>query len=173
MGRTRSRCCSPTSSGSRRWSWGSVSGTPTGPRRLLLVLDNFEHLTPAAPVVGQLLAACPDLVILVTSRDVLRLPGERDYALPPLALPPAGRENTVDDLLAAPAVRLFVERVQEVRPGFVAGVREAPVIAEICRRLDGLPLAIELAAVRVRMLPPAARAATAGASHSRSQPWPV
>ena len=123
-------------------------------KQLLLVLDNVEHLVEAAPAVGELLAACPRLKVLATSRLPLRLRAEREYPVPPLALPPVS-EASPEELLRYEAVRLFVERAQAVRPGFTLTAETRPVVAEICRRLDGLPLAIELAAARVRILPPA------------------
>jgi len=113
-------------------------------RRLLLVLDNFEHVVEAAPLVADLLAACPGLAVLATSRVRLRLSGEREHAVPPLGLTDDG------------AVRLFVERARAVREAFALTPATAPVVAAICRRLDGLPLAIELAAARIKVLPPAA-----------------
>ena len=121
-------------------------------RDLLLLLDNFEHLLDAAPLVATWLAACPGLRVLATSRERLRLQGERVYPVPPLALPgPTGADPGV-----AEAVRLFVERARAVEPAFALTTENTPAVAEICRRLDGLPLAIELAAARVGLLPPAA-----------------
>ena len=127
-------------------------------RNLLLVLDNFEHLLPAAPLVGDLLAASPRLVVLATSRARLRLRGEREFPVGPLALPDVRRthQSPLAGMAGVAAVRLFVERAAEVKPGFALSDENAPVVAEICRRLDGLPLAIELAAARVKVLPPAA-----------------
>lgn len=124
-------------------------------RRLLLVLDNLEHLPAAAPLVADLLAAVSSLTVLVTSRARLRLRGERELPIPPLAVP-AGRPSDPPPagLADAGAVRLFVERAVEVQPGFALTDENARVVAEICRRLDGLPLAIELAAARVKVLPP-------------------
>lgn len=120
------------------------------PRHLLLVLDNFEQLVDAAPRLAELLRACPRLVALVTSRFVLRIEGEQELDVPPLELEPvaAGSGGT----LATPAVALFVERARAVRPDFRPESEELARIAEICRRLDGLPLAIELAAARVKLL---------------------
>ena len=126
--------------------------------QLLYVLDNFEHLTAAAPLVAELLAACPEVKALVTSRERLRLRGERTFAVAPLALP--GTQAAVD--LAAlernPAIALFVARAQEANPDFALSAENADAVARVCRRLDGLPLAIELAAPWTRVLPPAALA---------------
>ncbi len=128
------------------------------PRRLVLLLDNFEEVTAAAPLVADLLAAAAGLVVLVTSRTVLRLRGEHELPVPPLPAPPAGAADgaQVADLLRYASVRLFVERAHATAPGFELTSENAEAVAEICRRLDGLPLAIELAAVRVRLLPPRA-----------------
>ena len=124
-------------------------------KRTLLVLDNLEQVIAAAPYVGELLMATPTLSVLATSRLPLRLRAEREYPVPPLALPPANG-TPPEHLLQYEAVRLFVERAQAVRGGFALTAETAPAVAEITRRLDGLPLAIELAAARVRLLPPAA-----------------
>jgi len=124
-------------------------------KRLLLVLDNFEHLIAAGPLVADLLARCPGLAVLATSRERLRLGGEREVAVPPLPLPDRGAPSAAA-VGENPAVRLFVARVQDVDPGFALGDEHAAAVAEICRRLDGLPLAIELAAARTKILPPAA-----------------
>jgi predicted ATPase/class 3 adenylate cyclase len=124
-------------------------------KRLLLVLDNVEQVIIAAPFVGELLVAAPTLRVLATSRLPLRLRAEREYPVPPLALPPA-IGTPPEQLIQYEAVRLFVERAQAVRAGFALTPEIAPAVAEISRRLDGLPLAIELAAARVRLLPPAA-----------------
>ena len=115
-------------------------------KQSLLVLDNFEHLLDAAPLIGELLAAAPRLKVLVTSRAVLHLYGEREFAVPALALPDLQHLPPLARLIQYDAVRLFVERAQAVRPDFTITNANAPVIAEICVRLDGLPLAIELAA---------------------------
>ena len=124
-------------------------------RRLVLVLDNFEQVTAAAPVVAELLAAAPDLVVLVTSRTMLRLSGEHEIVVAPLPTPPA-RSVRPGDLRRYASVRLFAERAHAVAPGFELTRANATAVAEICRRLDGLPLAIELAAAWVRLLPPQA-----------------
>jgi predicted ATPase/DNA-binding CsgD family transcriptional regulator len=132
-----------------------------GSRELLLILDNFEHLLPAATVVSDLLAACPRVTVLVTSRSVLRLSGEHEFPVPPLPLPSlerrdSGTERAVAELTRSEAVQLFVARARAVRPGFTLTTDNADAVAEICRRLDGLPLAIELAAARLRALAPSA-----------------
>jgi non-specific serine/threonine protein kinase len=128
-------------------------------QQLLLVLDNFEHVIAAAPLLSNLLRACPNLRILVTSRALLGLSGEQAYPVPPLALPatsPRGVGVDLASLTASPAVQLFVDRAQAVRPDFVFTQEHALAVVAICQRLDGLPLAIELAAARVRHLPPSA-----------------
>ena len=122
-------------------------------KRLLLVLDNFEQVAQAAPMVAELLVAAPGLVTLVTSRTVLRVSGEYELCVPPLAVPPGRDAGNLDDYAS---VRLFMARAGAAAPGFELTERNAEAIAEICRRLDGLPLAIELAAARIRLLPPAA-----------------
>jgi predicted ATPase/DNA-binding CsgD family transcriptional regulator len=124
-----------------------------GERRLLLVLDNFERVVAAAALVSDLLGSCPGLSVLVTSRVRLRLSGEREYPISPLALAPAVGQSG-DDAAPAGAVRLFAERARAVLPDFALTGENAPLVAEIVRRLDGLPLAIELAAARVKALPP-------------------
>jgi predicted ATPase/DNA-binding XRE family transcriptional regulator len=124
-------------------------------RALLLVLDNFEQLAPAAPLLADLLASCPQLRVLVTSRVALRLSGEHEFVVPPLALP-APRGAPPADLGRCPAVALFVARARAIRAGFALTPENAPAVAEICRRLDGLPLAIELAAAWTKLLTPEA-----------------
>jgi predicted ATPase/DNA-binding SARP family transcriptional activator len=119
-------------------------------RRLLLVLDNFEHLLPAAVVTAQLLDAAPGLTVLATSRTPLRLSGEQEYPLAPLPLP---RPDAPADLLGNDALALFADRAAAVDPHFVLGVDNAPLTTEVVARLDGLPLAIELAAARLRLFP--------------------
>ena len=123
-------------------------------KRLLLVLDNLEQVIAAAPFVGELLASSPTLGVLATSRLPLRLRAEREYPVLPLTLPPVNAASP-EELLHYEAVRLFVERAKAVRAGFTLTPQNAPAVAEISRRLDGLPLAIELAAARVRVFPPA------------------
>lgn len=125
-------------------------------KQTLLLLDNAEHLVEAAPLFADLLAHCAALTILATSRAALRLRGEREYPLPPLALPPEADDTDSSTLLRSPAVELFVRRVQEHSPTFALSAANAATVAEICRRLDGLPLALELAAARVKLLPPRA-----------------
>ena len=126
-----------------------------GTRSLLLILDNFEHLFPAVPFVADLVESCPRLKVVVTSRELLRLSREYELPIPPLELPPL-RTETVDQIARNDAVRLFLARAESARPGFRLTGETAPVVSEICRRLDGLPLALELAAARVRMLTPQA-----------------
>jgi predicted ATPase len=125
------------------------------PRSMLLVLDNFEHVLDAAPLVAGLLSACPGLTALVTSRARLRISGEHVVAVAPLMLPDVGSARA-SEVERYAAVRLFVERARAVDPGFVLAEGNAGDVVEICRRLDGLPLAIELAAARCALLPPAA-----------------
>jgi predicted ATPase/DNA-binding XRE family transcriptional regulator len=125
-------------------------------KQLLLDLDNFEHLLGAAVEVAGLLEGCPGLVVLATSRAPLRLRGEQEYPVPPLALPPSTRDLTTGDLLKAPSDRLFLERASAVSPGFEITEGNAPAVAAICWRLAGLPLALELAAAKARVLEPAA-----------------
>ena len=116
------------------------------PRRLLLALDNFEQVIGAAPLLGGLLAAAPGLVVLVTSRAVLRISGEHECPVPPLPVPPAGAAPDPEELRRYASVALFAERAHAADPGFELTGGNAAAVAEICRRLDGLPLAIELAA---------------------------
>ncbi len=120
-------------------------------REVLLVLDTFEHLLTAAAFVAELAVACPRLTFLVTSRAPLRVRGEHEVQLAPLAVP--DRSERVPDLDAYPATALFLERAHAVKPDLVLGEKQRAAIAQICRRLDGLPLALELAAVRLRHLP--------------------
>ena len=127
-----------------------------GSRKLLLVLDNFEHVNTAAGSIYELLVACPQVKLLVTSREPLHLPGERQYPVPPLRLPDPERVSSVEALLESEAAALFVERARAVRPDFQADAQTARAIAEICARLDGLPLAIELAAAWSKVLTPPA-----------------
>jgi non-specific serine/threonine protein kinase len=120
--------------------------------RLLLVLDNLEQVVAAAPRLAELLGACPRLTILATSRTVLHLSGEREFAVPPLGLLPP-QASPDEALESSEAVRFFAERARAVSPHFVLDPTTAPLAAEVCRRLDGVPLAIELAAARLRHLP--------------------
>jgi non-specific serine/threonine protein kinase len=123
-------------------------------KRLLLVLDNCEHLLEAcARLADALLRACPDVRVLATSREPLATPGETVWRVPPLAVPETGDSPPVERLTQSEAVRLFVDRARAAQPGFRATPATAPAVAHICRRVDGLPLAIELAAARVRVLP--------------------
>jgi len=131
-------------------------------RRLLLALDNFEQVIDAAPLLADLLAVAPGLVVLVTSRTVLRLRGEHELPVPPLPVPPAGADPDPAALLGYASAGLFAERAHAADPGFKLTAGNAAAVAEICRRLDGLPLAIELAAARVRLLPPQALASRLG-----------
>src|SRR5215207_8122651 len=117
----------------------------------LLVLDNFEHVLEAAPLVAELLHACPRLVVLATSRERVRLGGEREFPVPPLLLPDHESPGTVRGLGGNAAVRLFTERASEIEPDFALTDENAGAVAELCRRLDGLPLAIELAAARSKV----------------------
>jgi predicted ATPase/DNA-binding CsgD family transcriptional regulator len=152
--------------------------TFVGTKRLLLILDNFEQVVAAAPLLTDLLTVCPGLKLLATSRGRLRVSGEREFPVPPLALPsaPAERGAQVDkrhersldrsvvppaaldlsQVVESEAVRLFAERARAAKPDFVLNVDNAGAVVGICRRLDGLPLAIELAAARTRVLPPPA-----------------
>ena len=132
-----------------------------GDRRALLVLDNLEQLDGAAGVVAGLLATAPGLVVLATSRRPLHLPGEQELPVPPLQVP---REASVEEVSASGAARLFVQQASMSRPGFTLTAANAGAVAAICERLDGLPLAIELAAARIRLLAP--RALLARLSHS-------
>jgi len=126
-------------------------------RRALLVLDNFEHVLEAAPFVAELLTACHHIAVLATSRAPLGIRGEHELPVPPLSIP-TPEETSAPERLADPgdAVRLFVDRAQSVRPDFALTPENAPAVTSICRRLDGMPLAIELAAARTRLLPPRA-----------------
>ena len=123
---------------------------------LLLVLDNFEHVLAAAPQIAELLRACRGLKLLVTSRAPLRIQGEQEYPVPPLALPDSDGILSLGELSEVEAVALFVQRARAVKPDFAPTEANAPAVAAICRRVDGLPLAIELAAARVALLSPAA-----------------
>jgi predicted ATPase len=122
----------------------------------LLVLDNLEQVVQVAPDLGELLARCPGLAMLATSRTVLGLRAEREYPVPPLPLPAGPGAGSAAEVAASPAAALFVDRASVVRPGFALTEGNAAAVAEICRRLEGLPLAIELAAARIRLLDPPA-----------------
>ena len=124
-------------------------------KQMLLVLDNFEQLKDADAVVGELLAAAPGLKVLVTSRTMLHLYGEHKFSVPPLDLPSPDDIAGTEDLLQYGAIQLFVERAQAIVPEFALTAENAAAIVQICARVDGLPLALELAAARVKVLPPA------------------
>ena len=123
-------------------------------RALLLVLDNFEQVLEAAPAVAELLARCADVSVLVTSRSALRLRGEQEVRIEPLDVPDASDPPAA--VAEADAVQLFADRARLLDPGFAVNADNAAAVAELCRRLDGLPLALELAAARIRLFPPAA-----------------
>jgi predicted ATPase/DNA-binding CsgD family transcriptional regulator len=122
-------------------------------RRTLLLLDNFEQIMTAAPLLTELLSACPRLQLLVTSREALRLRGEQEFSVAPLALPDV---PAVETLLVYPSIALFVQRAEAVQLDFRLTNENAAAVAEICAHLDGLPLALELAAARIKLLPPQA-----------------
>jgi predicted ATPase len=121
-------------------------------KRMLLLLDNFEQVMAAAPLATELMHECPKLKILVTSRAPLRVRGEHEFQVLPLALPDLGRIVTVESLLECAAVAMFVQGARTINPDFAVTPSNARVLAEICIRLDGLPLALELAAARIRVL---------------------
>lgn len=125
-----------------------------GQKKLLLLLDNFEHLLAAAPLVTDLLRGRPQLTVLATSRAALRLSGEQEFPVPPLPVPDPIHLPAIEALADYAAVALFVERAARVRPDFTLTADNAAAITAICALLDGLPLAVELAAARVRTLPP-------------------
>src|SRR5690606_8948407 len=120
---------------------------------LLLVLDNFEHLLPAGTQISELLSTAPHLKVLATSREPLHLYGEQEYAVPPLELPDPQHVEP-ERLLEYEATALFVQRARAVRPSFELTAENAEDVAHICLRLEGLPLAIELAAARIKLLTP-------------------
>jgi excisionase family DNA binding protein len=124
-----------------------------GDQRSLLVLDNFEQVVEAAPLIADMLLACPGLTVLVTSRMRLRLSAEHEHPVPPLDVPAAG-DPSVERALQSEAIRLFAARAQALEEDFVLTTDNVSTVAEICRRLDGLPLAIELAAARIKVAPP-------------------
>jgi predicted ATPase len=121
---------------------------------MLLLVDNFEQVLEAAPMVAKLLSGAPNLKVLATSRIPLRLYGKHEYSVPPLARPDPERPPSVERITHFEAVRLFVERAQAAKADFSVTNDNAPAVAEICYRLDGLPLAIELAASRIKVLSP-------------------
>jgi len=121
---------------------------------LLLVLDNFEHLLPASTLVSELLSALPRLTILVTSRERLRLYGEHEFPIPPLRLPDLKNQPSIDATLSSEAVELFVQRARATLPAFALDATNAAAVASICVHVDGLPLAIELAAARIKFYAP-------------------
>lgn len=123
-------------------------------KELLLVIDNFEQVVSAAPILSELRTAAPRLEILVTSRAVLHLHREREFVVPPLDLPQDAAEKTLESLFEYSSIKLFIERAQTAKPQFVADDKNALTVAEICARLEGLPLAIELAAARIKILSP-------------------
>ena len=125
-------------------------------RQLLLVLDNFEQVTPAAGALAHLMQSAPELALLVTSRELLRLRGEKDFPVPPLSLPDSRYAPPPEQAARYEAVRLFADRAADARGDFQLTAENAPTVLEICRRLDGLPLAIELAATRTRLFTPQA-----------------
>ena len=134
------------------------------PKAMLLLLDNFEQVTAAAPKLAELLQGCPQLQLLVTSREALHLRGEHIHAVPPLTLPSLDvKQQSLEQLTRCEALRLFIERVRAVKPDFELTDENAPAVAEICLRLDGLPLAIELAAARIRLFSPQALLERVGA----------
>jgi predicted ATPase/DNA-binding winged helix-turn-helix (wHTH) protein len=128
-----------------------ISECGTSP--VLLLLDNMEHILPASALVGELIEASRTLKVLVTSRAALRLYGEQEFPVPPLALPHPHQLHSFNDLISNPSVALFAQRAAAVKPDFRVAADNISAVAEICSRVDGLPLAIELAAARVKMLP--------------------
>jgi predicted ATPase/class 3 adenylate cyclase len=131
-------------------------------KHLLLVVDNFEQVLEGAPLVGELAGACPKLKVLTTSRTPLRLYGEHEYSVPPLTLPDPLRPPSVEGLTHYEAVRLFIERARAAKADFSLTNDNAPAVAQICARLDGLPLALELAAARIKLLTPQSMLARLG-----------
>jgi predicted ATPase len=129
--------------------------TVIGDSRVLLVLDNLEQVLDAAGDIADLVSRCAGLQVIATSRAPLKIGAESEFALPPLALPEEGT-TSIEGLRPCPSVALFVQRAEKVKPSFALSTANAEAIAAICRRLDGLPLALELAAARVRILEPAA-----------------
>jgi predicted ATPase len=138
-------------------------------RQMLLVFDNFEQLLPAAPLVADLLAAAPNVKVLVTSRATLRVYGEHEFSVPPLELPDLARLPALDGLAQLPSVALFVARARASRPDFALTPANGLAIAAICVRLDGLPLAIELAAAQSKLFEPQRLAAQLVGGHPRNR----
>jgi predicted ATPase/DNA-binding XRE family transcriptional regulator len=134
-------------------SWDQLAQS-LGDRRVLLVLDNLEQVLSVGPPLAQLIERCPNVTVLATSRAALRVSGEQEYVVSPLALPDPGRVTSLERLGRNEAVSLFAERARAVRSGFALTEGNVAAVAEICRRLDGLPLAIELAAARARLFGP-------------------
>ena len=134
----------------------SALGQEVSDKQLLLVLDNFEHLLDGATLVSDLLAASPEMKVLATSRAPLRLSQEREYPLEPLDVPSPEALPPIEDLARVPAVALFVERARRAKPDFELATENAEAVAEVCRKLEGLPLALELAGARVKLLTPRA-----------------
>jgi predicted ATPase len=130
----------------------------------LLLIDNFEHMVEAAPALAELMALTPNLKFLVTSRAALRVYNEHEFPVPPLALPDSSSLPSLEKLSQYSAIALFVQRAAAVKPDFALSKENAPVVAEICARLDGLPLAIELAAARIKLLSPSAMRARLASS---------
>jgi len=126
-----------------------------GDHRVLLVFDNLEQVLGAAEDIAELVSRCPSLQVIATSRAPLKIGAESEFDLPPLALPPA-EGGRIDELGGYASVGLFLQRAEKVKPGFALTAANAPAVVSICRRLDGLPLALELAAARIRILEPAA-----------------
>ncbi|HEY0069395.1 MAG TPA: tetratricopeptide repeat protein, partial [Chloroflexia bacterium] len=125
-------------------------------KELLLIIDNFEQVMGAARIVSELLSAAAQLKVLVTSREVLHIYGEKEFPVPPLLLPDPQRLPPIEDLARYESIRLFVDRAASVKPGFELTAENGAALASICNRLDGLPLAIELAAARIKLLAPQA-----------------
>lgn len=141
-------------SGARTMSDGVLA--LIGDKKALLLLDNLEQVVAVAPEIAGLVARCPRLRIVSTSRTPLQISAEQEYPLAPLALPPAGQEVPPQALMDFPAIALFVDRARTSRPSFDLTAQNAAAVAEVCRRLDGLPLALGLAAARLRLLSPEA-----------------
>jgi predicted ATPase len=125
-------------------------------KQMLVLLDNFEHVLSAATLLSLVLAACPGVKLLVTSRAVLQLRGERTLPIAPFPVPDTTADLPIATLAASPAVDLFLERALAIQPEFGLTAENAADVVAICRRLDGLPLALELAAARIGLLPPQA-----------------